>query len=340
VGGGPELREEEGAEVAQTDRLYKLKGWLDCGRTVSRDFLLRELEVSASTLKRDIAKLRDQYNAPIEWDAGRGGWYLDRAQPGAGAQYELPGLWFSADEIHALLTMQHLLANVDAGGLLGPHIAPLMKRLHQLLGSGAPPKADVARRIRVQTVGARRVHLPHFQAIGSALLRRQRLVMRYRGRSRADSTEREVSPQRLVHYRDNWYLDAWCHWRQALRSFSVDAIEQVRVLDRTCIDIADAELDEVLGAGYGIFAGREVQWAGLRFTPGRSRWVAAETWHPRQRGRFDAEGRWLLELPYADPRELVMDILRHVPEVQVLWPEELAAEVRGKLVEGIGRLDE
>jgi len=326
--------------VTQTDRLYKIQRWLDSAGCVPRELMLRELEVSASTLKRDIAKLRDQYNAPVEWDAERGGWTLDRSRPSVGAQYELPGLWFSAEEIHALLTMQHLLAHLDAGGLLGPHIEPLMKRLHQLLGSGAPPKAYVARRIRVQTVGARRVHLPHFQAIGSALLRRQRLVIRYRGRSRADSTDREVSPQRLVHYRDNWYLDAWCHWRQALRSFSVDAIEQVRVLDRACIDIDDGELDEVLGAGYGIFAGREVQWAGLRFTAARSRWVAAETWHPKQRGRFDAEGRWILELPYADPRELVMDILRHVPEVEVLWPEELAEEVRGKLVAGIGGLDE
>jgi predicted DNA-binding transcriptional regulator YafY len=322
--------------VAQTDRLYKLKQWLDAGRCLSPEFLQRELEVSRSTVKRDIALVRDRLQAPLVWSAERGGWALDRAQPSVGAQFELPGLWFSAEEIHALLTMQHLLAHLDAGGLLGPHIEPLMKRLHQLLGSGAPPKADVARRIRVQTVGARRVHLPHFQAIGSALLRRQRLAIRYRGRSRADSSERDVSPQRLVHYRDNWYLDAWCHWRQALRSFSVDAIEQVRVLDRACIDIADAELDEVLGAGYGIFAGREVKWAGLRFSPERSRWVAAETWHPRQRGRFDAEGRWLLELPYADPRELVMDILRHVPEVEVLWPEELAEVVRGKLVAGIG----
>jgi len=325
--------------VAQHDRLYKLSHWLDGGRVVSREFLLHELEVSLSTLKRDIAKLRDQYNAPVEWDAERGGWYLDRSQPSVGPQFELPGLWFSAEEIHALLTMQHLLAHLDAGGLLGPHIEPLMKRLHQLLGSGAPPKADVARRIRVQTVGARRVHLPHFQALGSALLRRQRMVIAYRGRSRADLTEREVSPQRLVHYRDNWYLDAWCHLRQALRSFSVDAIEQVRVLDRPAIDVADAELDEVLGSGYGIFAGRAVKWAGLRFTAARARWVAAETWHPKQRGRFDAQGRWLLELPYADPRELVMDILRHVPEVEVLWPEELAGEVKAKLAAGLGRID-
>ena len=326
--------------MTQTDRLYKIQRWLESARCVTRECLLRELEVSPATLKRDIAKLRDHYNAPVEWDATRGGWYLDRSTPSVGPQYELPGLWFSAEEIHALLTMQHLLAHLDAGGLLGPHIEPLMQRLHQLLGSGAPPKADVARRIRVHTVGARRVHLAHFQAIGSALLRRQRLVLRYRGRSRDDRSEREVSPQRLVHYRDNWYLDAWCHWRQALRSFSVDAIEQVRVLDRACIDIADAELDELLGTGYGIFAGREVQWARLRFTPERSRWVAAESWHPKQRGSFDAQGRWNLDLPYADPRELVMDTLRHVPEVQVLWPQELAAEVKAKLVGGIGRLDE
>ncbi len=326
--------------MTQTDRLYKIQRWLELTRCVTRAFLLRELEVSPSTLKRDIAKLRDHYNAPVEWDATRGGWYLDRSAPSVGPQYELPGLWFSAEEIHALLTMQHLLAHLDAGGFLGPHIEPLMKRLHQLLGSGAPPKADVARRIRMQTVGARHVHLPHFQALGSALLRRQRAVIRHRSRSRDDSSEREVSPQRLVHYRDNWYLDAWCHWRGALRSFSVDAIEQVRVTDRLAIDIDDTELDEVLGAGYGIFAGREVTWARLRFSAERSRWVAAETWHPKQRGSFDAQGRWMLDLPYADPRELVMDILRHVPEVQVLWPEELAAEVRGKLVVGIDRLDE
>lgn len=321
--------------MLQTERIYKLRQWLDAGVCVTRELALRELEVSPATFKRDIAALRDRFNVPLEWDGTRRGWRLDRSQPTLGAQYELPGLWFNAEEIHALLTMQHLLAHLDAGGLLGPQIEPLMKRLDKLLGSGAPPKADVARRIRVHTVAARRIHLPHFQAVGSALLRRQRLVIEYRGRGSGITTEREVSPQRLVHYRDNWYLDAWCHLRNALRSFSVDAIERVRVLERGAADVEDAELDEVLGAGYGIFAGRQVQWAGLRFSAERSRWVAAEKWHPQQRGRFDGEGRWLLELPYADPRELVMDILRHVPEVEVLWPEELGELVRGRLSEGL-----
>ena len=255
-------------------------------------------------MKRDLALLRDRLNAPLVWDRERGGWRLDQQAPRLGTQFELPGLWFSAEEVHALLTMQHLLGHLDAGGLLGPHIEPLMQRLGQILGSGSPPKADVARRIRVMTVGARRLRLPQFQAVGSALLRRQRVEIEYLGRGRNQRSRREISPQRLIHYRDNWYLDAWCHWRQGLRSFSLDAIQTVDVLDRAAVEIPDAELDLVLGSGYGIFAGREVRWATLRFSPERARWVADETWHPQQRGRWDAEGRWLLELPYADEREL------------------------------------
>jgi predicted DNA-binding transcriptional regulator YafY len=231
--------------------------------------------------------------------------------------------------------MQHLLANLDAGGLLGRHIAPLLTRLGKLLDSGAPSHAELARRIRVQTVGARRLHVPHFQAVGGALLRRQRLQINYHGRGRDQVQAREVSPQRLIHYRDNWYLDAWCHLRNGLRSFAVDAIRSAQVLDRPAIDVAETELDAVLGAGYGIFAGREVRWASLRFSAARARWVADETWHPQQLGHFEASGHYRLTLPYADPRELVMDILRHVPEVEVLEPADLRAMVREKLVEGL-----
>lgn len=325
--------------MGREERLYKIRNLLEAGQCLRPAALQAHLEVSPATLKRDIQHLRDRFNAPLAWDRERGGWRLDRSPAAIGAQFELPGLWLSAEEVHALLTMQHLLSRLDTGGLLGPHIDPLMRRLGGLIDGGVPPQAEVARRIRVQTVGARRLHLPHFQAVGSALLRRQRLQLRYRSRSDGDETGREVSPQRLVHYRDNWYLDAWCHWRQALRSFSVDAIQSVQVLDRAAIDLPDAELDAVLGAGYGIFAGRQVTWARLRFSAQRARWVAAERWHPQQRGSFDAQGRWQLDLPYADPRELVMDILRHMPEVEVLWPEELVAQVRQRLADGLRRMD-
>ncbi len=324
--------------MSQAERLYRLKHLLDSPQGAAKSRLLSELGVSTATLKRDLAHMRDRMNAPVIYDFKSRAYRFDRGQSLPGTQYELPGLWFSADEVHALLTMQHLLANLDTGGLLGPHIAPLAERLSKLLGDGAPKDAEIARRIHVQTVGARKVHLPHFQAVGTALLRRQRLHISYHGRGRDERRERDVSPQRLIHYRDNWYLDAWCHMRRGLRSFAVDAIESAQVLDRAAIDVPEHELDEVLGAGYGIFAGREVQWATLRFSAERARWVAAETWHRQQKGRFDVDGSYLLELPYADPRELVMDILRHVPEVEVLGPVGLREAVGEKLRAGVAKM--
>jgi len=325
--------------VSQRERLYRLKHLLDSGRCIGKAQLMLELgDISFATLKRDIEHLRDRMNCPVVFDRDLSGYRIDASQQAVGTQYELPGLWFSAEEIHALLTMQHLLANLDTGGLLGPHITPLIQRLTKLVDDGVHSGQALARRIKVQTVGSRPVHLPHFQAVGTALLRRQRLVIRYHARTTDEGSERELSPQRLIHYRDNWYLDAWCHLRGALRSFSVDAISGVQVQAMSALDVPDHELDAALGSGYGIFSGKQVQWAMLRFSAERARWVSAERWHPLQEGSFDASGRYLLRLPYADPRELVMDVMRHVPDVDVLGPPELQEAVTQRLKAGYQKI--
>jgi predicted DNA-binding transcriptional regulator YafY len=195
----------------------------------------------------------------------------------------------------------------------------------------------VARRIRILQMGARVVAPAHFQAVASALLSRRRLKIRHYRRSSGETMDREVSPQRLVHYRDNWYLDAWCHTRRALRTFAVDAILTARVLARACREVPDAELDAALAPGYGIFAGASVETAVLRFEPRRARWVSREIWHPRQEGHFELDGAWLLRLPFSDSRELVMDILKYGNDVEVLAPAGLRQAVAAELAAAAAR---
>ncbi len=321
----------------RTERFHIIDMMLAGPGVVTFQAMQDRLEVSRATLKRDLEYLRNRLNAPIVWDRDTGGYRFEQDER-VGGQYELPGLWFSAEEIHALLTMQHLLANLDAGGLLGPHIQPLMARLTALLGSGRHPAEEIRKRIKLIPLAARPLSLEHFAAIGSALLRRKRLYIRYYAKSSDEVSEREVSPQRLVHYRENWYLDAWCHLREGLRSFAVDGIQQAEILESHARDIPARTLDAVLGAGYGIFSGQKIAWAKLRFSPERARWVALEQWHPKQRGRLMRNGRYLLEVPYADDRELVMDILRHVPEVEVLAPKSLRDRVAAKLRAGLEKM--
>ena len=324
--------------MSQTDRLARIRRLLSERRAVSRQTLLDALEVSPATLKRDMAFLRDNMNTPIVWDRELAGYRIDPTQT-VGAQIELPGMWFSDKEIHALLTMQHLLANLDPGGILAPHVAPLVERLNALMGATRDPADEVRKRVLIVGIGKRSAKLTHFEAIGAALLQRKRLAIRYFARGKGEESEREISPQRLVHYRENWYLDAWCHLRGELRNFAVDSIRHVHLLKAPAHDIPDARLDTILGPGYGIFTGTAVQTARLRFSPERARWVADEHWHSEQQGRYLLDGRYELRIPYGTDTELLMDILRHGPEVEVIDPPALRKAAREQLARTLARYD-
>ncbi len=315
----------DGFRMDRTERFYKLDHMIrERGIVPVRDFL-DELEVSLATFKRDIEYMRSRHYAPIVWDRDEGGYRFAEKSKEEPA-YELPGLWFSPREAQALLTMEHLLEGLEPS-LLGAHVKPLKARLSALLSAGDHSVEEVRRRIRVIAFGARRHEPKHFQVVASAVLGRQRLKLKYWNRSKDETTEREVSPQRLVHYRNNWYLDAFDHLRNDLRTFSLDAMREVSMVPGKVKDVSDKELDEVLASGYGIFSGKKVQWATLRFTPAAARYVAMEEWHPSQRARWEKDGSYVLELPYSGERELMMDILKHGPDVEVRAPDSLRRAV-------------
>ena len=295
----------------------------------SRRELELKLECSRATVQRLIEDLRG-YGVPIRYDRERNGYLLDRSEA-----YELPGIWFNASELHALLAAQQLLENAEPG-LLAETLAPLKRKIESILAAEHLRAGDLARRVRILRMAGRGPG-SEFQRVASALVERRRLRIRYLGRTTGEATERDVSPQRLAHYRDNWYLDAWCHLRRGLRSFALERVSDARILDRPAKRIAGRALDRHFATAYGIFAGEPKEVAVLRFSPERARWVSEEAWHPRQEGRFLPDGSYELRLPYGDPRELVMDILRHGAHVEVLAPGALRAAVAGELGRAAGR---
>ncbi len=310
----------------RTERFYRIRRRLLEKGTLTRREIEDDLEISHATFKRDIEYLRDRLNVPIVWSRERQAYVID---PDAELS-ELPGVWFSPAEIYALLEIDHLLASLGSG-LVGRQFEPLRARLSALLERGDRGHREIRKRIRVLALGTRRVDRDLFEALSLALLGRKRVLIRHEKRGDGSVTERIVSPQRLVHYRYNWYLDAWCHLRRDLRVFSVDAIRSARVQQEAAREVADDDLDRVLGAGYGIFAGAETRTAVLRFTPEAARWVADEVWHSRQVGRIEADGGYVLELPYSQEPELVMDLLRYGAGVDVRSPASLRARVAAEL---------
>ena len=312
----------------RTERFYKIELLIRTRGSVPFADLMDELGVSRATLKRDLEYLRERMDAPIVYDRFANGYRFDAdARDQRQVRHELPGLWFSESEIHALLTMHQLIGGLDEGGVLARHLQPLLDKLYGMLGTSDEQARDLVRRVKVMAPARRPVAPRHFETIGGALTRRQRVHLQYWVRTRREMTERTVSPQRLVHWRNTWYLDAWCHSTEALRRFALDAIREADVVEQRAKDVALKTIEAELDAGYGAFSGARVQWATLLFTPEAAQWVRHEQWHPQQEVKVHGDGMLSLRVPYTDATELAMDILRHGDQVMVQSPAALATAV-------------
>ncbi|WP_139556225.1 helix-turn-helix transcriptional regulator [Methylotetracoccus oryzae] len=315
--------------MANDERLIALHRLLVGQRApVSTARIQERLGCSRATVMRLIAELRDISGDPIPYDRFAQG-FAYRQPPDLKGELSSP--WLGDAELRALLAIRQQLEQTQPG-LLAELLAPLERRLIQLLSPDGLCQEELGRRIRLLSVGrAKRLAANGFAACAEAVLRRRRLRVRYRSRTQEESLERELSPFRLVFYRDNWYLDAWCHLREGSRRFAVDRIAEARLLTADAVELPDSHLDEQLGEVFGIFSGAARSTAVLRFSALRARWVADEVWPGQRHARWLEDGRYELKVAYGDPTELVMEIMKYVPEVEVLHPPELRQAVTERL---------
>ncbi|MCY3932701.1 MAG: WYL domain-containing protein [Acidobacteria bacterium] len=317
--------------MSSLDRIYALHRTLSSRRhAVSASELMEELGCSRSTLFRAIAHLRDHLGAPIDNVPGQGYLYNRDDDP-----YELPGLWLRRDELEALLVMDELLSRVQPG-LLEEHVAPLRKRVRSLLDRGRQGgESFPAHRFRILRAHGRDVATPAFLAVATAVVERRRIAFDYTARTTGETTRRRTSPQRLVYYRDQWYLDGWDEDRDSLRTYALDRVESPEAIGDAGREVSEEDLIEAFGAGYGLFSGALRGRARLRFQPERARWVADERWHSRQKATRLPDGRLELVVPYSEVEELLGEILRHGPDVEVLEPPELVELVKQQLKQAV-----
>ncbi|MGJ8668733.1 MAG: helix-turn-helix transcriptional regulator [Oceanococcus sp.] len=314
------------------DRIYAMHRLLSARRSpVSHETLQQELECSRATVTRTLELLRDHLNAPIVYDREHNGYVYARQ----GQAWELPGLWLSSREVVALMAGMKFLGE-SGQGLLSEMVQPFRLRLEEILKQKHMGAGELMRRVRIASSNIREQGA-YFHVVADATVRRKQLQMSYHSRSSDEDSQRTVSPQRMVNYRNNWYLDAWCHTREGLRTFSLDMIRSAQLTKQSAKDIAEHQLDEQLAHSYGIFSGKPNALAELRFSPHAARWVASETWHPEQKGELLQDGHYLLRIPYANSAELLGEILRYGEDIEVLAPQSLREAVQQRLQRALER---
>jgi predicted DNA-binding transcriptional regulator YafY len=318
----------------RTERFYKIESLLASRTTINTKIFLETLGVSRATFRRDLDYMRDRLGTPIVWDQKTLGYRLVKEQ-GDENKTSLPGLWLSNQEIYSLLSLIRLQSNLQATTVFGGQVSVVRKRLEEmLLADGKDPKR-LDFKVRILSMAAPSVDQSTFDTITNALITKKQLYFINFNRYSSVKTCRTVSPQRLIHHKDAWYLDTWCHDKHGFRTFSVDNMTNATLSDNDLLNFSEDELKREFETTYGVFGGAERATAKLKFTPFKARWISKETWHPNQKSHFDTNGYYFIELPYRDDKELICDVLRHGPDCEVLEPEELKIKVLERIRESL-----
>ena len=311
--------------MSRTLRVHKIDQMLHNRHHVTIQDFIDELEVSLPTFKRDLEFMRLHLNAPIIFDRALKAYRFDN-QDAVGRRYELPGLWLDPSEASALLTAHSLLESLEPR-LLGPRVGPIKDLLMALIARNGVDAHDIAERIQVIPSLRRQSSLREFEVIATAALMGKQVRVHLVDPLLKEPVTRTQSPQRLTYYRENWFLDAWCHDQQAFRNVAVDAIESAELLDAPATRFSKQEVDALLNNGYGTVIGLEQQCVVLDFSPERIQYMSRLTWHDEVKRTWLDNGWCRLEFAYNNDSELIRDVLSHGPDVIVRSPPELRARV-------------
>lgn len=287
--------------------------------TVSKEKILSELECSEATFHRIRSFMQSNLGAPIVFDCRYGGYRYDKTGDGP---FELPGLWFTRNEIEALLCLDHAVESMQ-GSFFGDILAPMKKRFEPLLKAQKTRMAALRERIRIIPIQSRQIDEHLFRTVAGAVMRKRALRIEHAKLPDEAPTSRIISPQALVRYRDNWYVDAFCHLRNELRTFALNRIESAVPAHGKFHSVSLDRLHTFFADSYGIFTGPADKKAVIDFTGTAAREVSKEQWHPRQQGNWVDDKTYRLTVPYGHSRELVMDILRWGSDAEVIGPKEL-----------------
>jgi predicted DNA-binding transcriptional regulator YafY len=209
-------------------RLLDLLELLQARPLITGGEIAERLEIDRRTVRRYVAALQE-LGIPVEGQRGVGGGY--RMRPG----FRLPPLMLTEDEAVAVVL------GLLAADRLGADVEEALVKLHRVLPDALRRRVEALEATLAFTEAAPSaapVRGGFALLLAEAIRRRRRLQVRYRTFA-GDESERELSPLGLVVHSGRWYLAAFDHGRDDLRTFRVDRMGRVALADEPAVAAPD-----------------------------------------------------------------------------------------------------
>ena len=308
------------------ERFLWFHGRVKANRYPNAGDLADKYEISNRTAQRDIEFMRDRLNAPLEYNREKRGYFY------SDSSYQLPSLWFTEDSIVALSLAVRLASSVPDTEIK-QKLCELLKRILNLRDSdGKLCFDDISERISVKNIEYSRVDEEYFHEIVNALFKGKPLTIAYYSPHKDERTVRTILPLHLLQYMGSWHLIAYCTKRKWIRDFMISRIKHLAsASEEITLPENLPSIKEYIRKNFGIMQGGEAKEVCLEFSPSVAEWVQEQVWHPSQKVSFESDGSLIMKFPVADFREIKRKILSYGADVRVVFPEDLAKEIKEEI---------
>lgn len=303
-------------------RMLQIHEAIRSGRYPNATRLARELEVSTKSIQRDIDFMRDRMGLPIAYDQQRWGYHYTQEVSA------FPSLQITEGELFALVVAEKAVQQYRGTNFEQPLLSALKKLAAALPETVSLHLADWDQTVSFRTSAETLLNLEIFDGLARATARRQQLEIVYRKPGRVAPEPRIVDPYHLANINGEWYLFAFDHLRQDVRTFVPARIQSLRPTGKTFRRAAGFSMDERLRGSFGVHSGEGRFEVAIRFSPRVADYIREKRWHPSQMLVERRDGGVELRLKLSSLGEIERWVLGWGGDAKVVRPPELVRSVR------------
>jgi predicted DNA-binding transcriptional regulator YafY len=304
------------------ERMLRIHQALQSGKFPNASTLAREIEVATKTIHRDIEFMRDRLGLPVEYDSARIGYrYTEEVSA-------FPNIQITEGELFALVVAEKALQQYRGTNFEKPLLSAIRKMEQSLPDTISLNLADMEQTISFRTRVEPILDLKIFDALAKAAARREQIELGYRKPGQQEPEKRLVDPYHLANINGEWYLFAYDHARQDIRTFVPARVQSVKPTGRTFERPQKFSLEKRLRGSFGVHSGEGEYEVVIRFNARAADYVREKKWHESQQLRERKGGGVELRMKLSSLAEVERWILSWGGDAAVVRPRELAEAVR------------
>ena len=315
----------------QRYRLLQIDEEIRNGRFPNSTSLAKKIEVSSRTIQRDIEYMKDMYNAPIEYDYQKNGYYYTESS------FYIKSVTLSEGELFSVALFDQLLEQYRNTPLEND-LRSVFKKIEMSLPNNITFDSSF---LQSQTtfipdqIGM--INPQNFETVFSALKNRRVLKFKYRPLQKTTWMEREINPLHAVCQKGNWYILGFCHDKQDIRVFNFsrmkDVVETKETFDFPSNFVPEKYFDKEIGIWLSATQKYTVE---LLISAEIGTFALERSWNKNQKIEQRDDGSVWVSFETTQLPEVKRWVLGQGKTVKVLNPPELIEQVREEVTAVLG----